>query len=101
MDLKLYYLIQDVAGIFIGIYGIKLVILGFLHIVKKGFNISKLLFLLADFLIILAGAALAFNEWGIKWWIVCILLILLNRIINSFAYRIKTKIMAGKQSLVK
>lgn len=101
MDMKLYYLIQDVAGVLIGIYGIKLVILGFLHIVKKGCNISKLLFLLADFLIILAGATLAFNEWRIKWWIICILLILLNRIINSFAYRIKRKIMAVKKKLLK
>lgn len=83
MEFHYYYIIQDIVGVLMAFIGIRMILSS-----KKSKN--GILISISYALITIAGINLLFNNFGLKPWIVSIILILLSLLITNIVKTDKT-----------
>ncbi|HSQ90273.1 hypothetical protein [Romboutsia sp.] len=82
MEFHYYYLIQDIVGVMIGFVGIRLFTLCIRMILSGKNSKNSILLIIKYSLVALSGANLLINEFGLRSWIISIILIFLSNIIT-------------------
>jgi hypothetical protein len=77
MEFHLYYIIQDVIGVLISFLGIRLFLLSLKIASINKLSKGSLLLMTRYTLMILAGVILLLNKFGLKPWIISIILMVL------------------------
>ncbi|GAA0222417.1 hypothetical protein [Metaclostridioides mangenotii] len=77
MEFHLYYIIQDVIGVLISFLGIRLFLLSLKIASINKLSKGSLLLMTRYTLMILAGVNLLLNKFGLKPWIISIILMVL------------------------
>ncbi|WP_027701010.1 hypothetical protein [Metaclostridioides mangenotii] len=77
MEFHLYYIIQDVIGVLISFLGIRLFLLSLKIASINKLSKGSLLLMTRYTLMILAGVNLLLNKFGLKPWIISLILMVL------------------------
>lgn len=90
MEFHYYYIIQDIVGVLMAFIGIRMVTLSIRMILSSKKSKNGILISISYALITIAGINLLFNNFGLKPWIVSIILILLSLLITNIVKTDKT-----------
>ncbi|MBC5995336.1 hypothetical protein EAI30_07295 [Romboutsia ilealis] len=82
MEFHYYYLIQDIIGLITAFVGIRMLMLCFRFVFYNKISKVTYIFISKYMLITLAGSNLLFNQFGLKPWIISIILIFLSTVIT-------------------
>lgn len=81
MEFHYYYLIQDIVGLIAAFIGLRMVTLCFRIMLSGKMSKNILLILLKYALVTISGVNLLINQFGLKPWIISIILIFISTII--------------------
>lgn len=90
MEFHYYYIIQDIVGVLMAFIGIRMFTLSIRMILSSKKSKNGILISISYALITIAGINLLFNNFGVKPWIVSIILILLSLLITNIVKTDKT-----------
>lgn len=90
MEFHYYYIIQDIVGVLMAFIGIRMVTLSIRMILSSKKSKNGILISISYALVAIAGVNLLFNNFGLKTWIVSIILILLSLLITNIVKTDKT-----------
>lgn len=91
MEFHYYYIIQDFIGVLMAFVGIRMLLLSIKMISSGRKSKSAILLTINYALIIISGVNLLMNKFGLKPWIISIILVILSFIITRIASNIKEK----------
>lgn len=81
MEFHYYYLIQDIIGLIVSFIGLRMVTLCFRIMSSSKMSKNIFLILLKYILVTISGVNLLINQFGLKPWIISIILIFISTII--------------------
>ncbi|EQK44890.1 hypothetical protein [Paraclostridium bifermentans] len=90
MEFHYYYIIQDIVGVLMAFIGIRMFTLSIRMILSSKKSKNGILISISYALITIAAINLLFNNFGLKPWIVSIILILLSLLITNIVKTDKT-----------
>lgn len=90
MEFHYYYIIQDIVGVLMAFIGIRMFTLSIRMILSSKKSKNGILISISYALITIASINLLFNNFGLKPWIVSIILILLSLLITNIVKTDKT-----------
>lgn len=90
MEFHYYYIIQDIVGVLMAFIGIRMFTLSIRMILSSKKSKNGILISISYALITIAGINLLFKNFGLKPWIVSIILILLSLLITNIVKTDKT-----------
>lgn len=83
MEFHYYYIIQDIIGVFMAFIGMRMFTLSIKIILSRKKSKNMILLCISYALITFAGINLLLNEFGLKPWIISIILILSSLVITK------------------
>ncbi|RDY26216.1 hypothetical protein CHL78_014445 [Romboutsia weinsteinii] len=81
MEFHYYYLIQDIIGLIVAFIGVRMVTLCFKMMLSSKMSKNIFLLILKYTLVTASGANILFNHFGLKPWIISIILMFISAII--------------------
>ena len=85
MDFRYYYLIQDIIGVLLAFLALKLLVLFGLKIYRNGLSIKYSLCFIGNIMLLLAGINFMISPWGIKTWVISVILCLVGWLFGYFS----------------
>lgn len=82
MEFHYYYLIQDIIGLIVAFIGLRMFMLCFRMILSRKISKNTFLITLKYALVTVSGVNLLINQFGLKPWIISIILIFLSATIK-------------------
>ncbi|RDY24329.1 hypothetical protein CHF27_002950 [Romboutsia maritimum] len=82
MEFHYYYLIQDIVGVMVGFVGIRMFALCIRMILSGKSSKNTILITIKYALVTISGVNLLINQFGLKPWMISIILIFISNIIT-------------------